>query len=77
MFTPATKTGRWKPSGGQTSTSVTTRTKKYAVKKAPKSMISDAMKRKMPSTGALTRELWCASGGPWCSWMSAACAVMR
>jgi hypothetical protein len=28
-------------------------------------MISDAMKSSIPSTDALTRELWCATGGPW------------
>jgi hypothetical protein len=35
------------------------------VKKAPKSIASDAMKRNMPSTVELTRELWFAIGGPW------------
>jgi hypothetical protein len=34
------------------------------VKNAPNSMISDAMKSSIPSTEALTRELWCAIGGP-------------
>jgi hypothetical protein len=28
VFTPATKTGRWKPSGGHVGASLTTRTKK-------------------------------------------------
>ncbi len=63
VFTPATNTGRWSPSVGQ-SVPLTTRTKKYAVKNAPKSMISDAMKRSIPSTRASTRELWLATGGP-------------
>jgi hypothetical protein len=43
---------------------LTTRTKKYAVKNAPKSMISDAMKSSIPRIDALTRELWFAIGGP-------------
>ncbi len=43
---------------------LTTRTKKYAVKNAPKSMTSDAMKRNIPSTRESTRELWLATGGP-------------
>ena len=43
---------------------MTTRTKKYAVKNEPKSMISDAMKSSIPSVRASTRELWCAVGGP-------------
>jgi hypothetical protein len=37
------------------------------VKKEPKSMISEAMKRNIPSVRASTRELWCATGG----WLSA------
>jgi hypothetical protein len=57
VFTPATKTGRWKPSGGHCVTSgLTTRTKKYAVKNAPKSMISDAMKSRIPRMTGLIRE---------------------
>jgi len=35
----------------------TTRSKKYTVKNEPKSMISDAIKRNMPSTAGETREL--------------------
>jgi NAD(P)-dependent dehydrogenase (short-subunit alcohol dehydrogenase family) len=35
----------------------TTRTKKYALKNEPKSMISDAMKRNIPRTAGVTREL--------------------
>ena len=66
VFTPATKTGRWNGGSGQARASgLTTRTKKYAVKNAPKSIASDAMKRNMPSTVASTRELWFAIGGPW------------
>src|SRR5512144_252021 len=36
-------------------------------------MISDAMKRNIPSVRASTRELWCATGG-WPAWASA-CAL--
>jgi hypothetical protein len=36
---------------------LTIRTKKKAVKNEPKSMISDAMKRYMPSVSGLIREL--------------------
>src|SRR5262245_53615272 len=36
---------------------LTTRTKKYAVKNEPKSMISDAMKRYIPSVSGFIREL--------------------
>jgi hypothetical protein len=36
---------------------LTTRMKKYAAKNEPKSMISDAMTRNMPSTLGDTREL--------------------
>ena len=68
VFTPATKTGRWKGGVGH-GVPAATRTKKYAVKNAPKSITSDAMKRKMPRIGASTRELRCAIGGPW--WASA------
>ena len=64
VFTPATKTGSWNGGGGH-GEPLTTRTKKYAVKNEPKSMISDAMKRNIPSTRASTRELWFAIGGPW------------
>jgi hypothetical protein len=63
VFTPATKTGRWKGGVGH-AVPAETRTKKYAVKKAPKSITSEAMKRKMPRIGASTRELRCAIGGP-------------
>jgi hypothetical protein len=34
------------------------------VKNEPKSMISDAMNRSIPSVAAFTRELWFAIGGP-------------
>ena len=60
---PATNTGSSNGGVGQ-GMPFTTRTKKYAVKNAPKSMISDAMKSSIPSTDELTRELWCAMGGP-------------
>ncbi len=64
VFTPATKIGSSNCFGGQ-SIPFTTRTKKYAVKNEPNSITSDAMKSSIPSTEALTRELWCATGGPW------------
>jgi hypothetical protein len=38
--------------------------KKYAVKKEPKSIASDAMKRNMPRTVDSIRELLFAIGGP-------------
>ena len=41
--------------------------KKYAVKKAPKIIISEMMNSSIPSVGASTREERCAAGGPWCS----------
>jgi hypothetical protein len=34
------------------------------VKNEPKSITSEAMKSSIPSTVELTRELWCATGGP-------------
>ena len=52
----ATKTGRWYGGVGH-GTPLTMRTKKYAVKNEPKSMISDAMKRYIPSVSGLIREL--------------------
>jgi hypothetical protein len=42
-------------------------------KNDPKSIVSEAMKRYMPSRRASTRELWCAAGG-W-SWCSCVCAT--
>src|SRR5262245_24403174 len=52
----ATKIGRWYGGVGH-GTPFTTRMKKYAVKNEPKSMISDAMKRNIPSTlGAIRDE---------------------
>ena len=56
MLIAATKTGRWYGGVGH-GIPLTTRTKKYAVKNEPKSMISDAMKRYIPSTSGLIREL--------------------
>ena len=44
---------------------LTTRTKKYAVKKAPNSIASEAMKRNIPSVAGSSRELRLAGGGPW------------
>ena len=64
VFTPATKTGKWYGSGGQwpVRSGLTTRTKKYAAKNEPKSMVSEPMKRSMPSVRGSTRELWFAGG---------------
>jgi hypothetical protein len=56
VLTVATNTGRWYGGVGQ-GVPFTMRTKKYAVKNEPKSMISDAMKRYMPSVSGLIREL--------------------
>ena len=56
VLTPATKTGSSNGGVGH-GMPLTTRTKKYAVKNEPKSMISDAMNSSIPSTDALTREL--------------------
>src|SRR5207248_8478645 len=70
VLIPATKTGSSYGGVGH-GVPAATRTKKYAVKNEPKSMISDAMKRNIPSVRASTRELWWAAGGPWAS----ACAL--
>ena len=56
VLTPATNTGSSKGGCGHGSP-FTTRTKKYAVKNEPNSMISDAMKSSIPSTEELMREL--------------------
>src|SRR5262245_62315564 len=64
VLTPATKTGRCSPGGGQ-GYSFTTRMKKYAVKNDPKSMISEPMKSSIPSTREAIREDTYAGGGPW------------
>jgi hypothetical protein len=66
VLTLATKTGNSYGGGGQTAgaSGLTTRTKKYAVKKAPKSIASEAMKRNMPSVVGSRRELRFAGGGP-------------
>ena len=56
MLTAATKMGRWYGGVGH-GTPLTTRTKKYAAKNEPKSMISDPMKRYIPSTSGFIREL--------------------
>jgi hypothetical protein len=52
----ATKTGMWNGGVGH-GVPLTIRTKKYAVKNEPNSMISEAMKRNMPSTPGVIREL--------------------
>ncbi len=65
VLMPATKTGRWYGGSGHGSASgFTTRMKKYIVKNEPNSIASEAMKRNIPSTVELTRELWFAIGGP-------------
>ena len=56
VLTNATKIGRWNGGVGH-AVPATTRTKKYAVKNAPKSMISEPMNRNIPSTLGDTREL--------------------
>src|SRR5947209_8104936 len=76
VFTPATASGTDVPGAGHGS-GFTTRMKKYAVKNAPKIMISDMMKRSIPSVGASTREERCAGGGPWCSAWAIDAASMR
>jgi hypothetical protein len=63
VLTPATSTGRWSPAAGH-GAPVATRMKKYAVKKDPKTITSEMMKSSIPSSGASTRELRFASGGP-------------
>ncbi len=63
VFTPATKTGTSMGGCGH-GIPLTTRPKNYAVKKAPNSLISAAMKSSIPSTEELMRELWFAIGGP-------------
>jgi hypothetical protein len=57
VLTPATATGSSKGSGGQAGGSTTTRRKKYDAKKAPKSMISETMKSRMPRVWRSIREL--------------------
>ena len=83
VFTVATKTGNSYGGGGHSAgaSGLTTRTKKYAVKNAPKSIASEAMKRNIPSVVGSSRELRFAGGGPWwpwssCSWSVSACALM-
>src|SRR5947209_16655199 len=66
VLTPATSTGRWVPGAGHGSPCAT-RMKKYAVKKAPKTMISEMMKSSIPSRLVSTRELRFAAGG-WAAW---------
>ena len=72
VFTPAMATGSSVPSAGH-SASFTTRMKKYAVKNAPKSMISEMMKSSIPRNWDSTRDDWLAGGGPWCSSWPCAC----
>src|SRR6202012_4407554 len=64
VLTPATASGSSVPCAGQ-GLWLTIRMKKYAVKNAPKIMISDMMKSSIPSVGACTPEDWGAGGGPW------------
>src|ERR1019366_4715690 len=63
VLKPATPTGIVVPGAGQGSPWAT-RMKKYAVKKAPKIMISEMMKISIPSVGASTIEERLASIGP-------------
>jgi hypothetical protein len=56
VFTPATNFGSSNGGSGHSAFPLT-RTKKYAVKNEPKSMISDAMKSSIPRTAGSTREL--------------------
>ncbi len=66
VLTLATKTGNSYGGGGQVdgASGLTTRTKKYAVKKAPNSIASEAMKRNMPSVAGSSRDERLAGGGP-------------
>ena len=77
VLTPATAFGSSKPSGGQGPSLATTRRKKYEAKNAPNSITSETMKSRIPSVWRSIRELWCASGGPWCSACSAWPRPMR
>src|SRR3954452_8190116 len=73
VLTPATATGRSLPSiGNHPPGSATIRMKKYAVKKAPKTITSEMMNNNIPSSAGSTRELRFAGGGPWWSWPCAA-----
>src|SRR6202161_3824322 len=56
VLKPATAIGSFVPGAGHGSPCAT-RMKKYAVKKAPKTMISEMMKSIIPSSDGLTREL--------------------
>src|SRR3954454_23817976 len=64
VFTNATATGSLWPSTGDHWSPFTTRMKKYAVKKAPKTITSEMMKSSIPSSCGSTRELRFAGGGP-------------
>jgi hypothetical protein len=66
VLTPATNFGNSYGGGGHVdgASGLTTRTKKYAVKKAPKSIASEAMKRNIPRVAGSSRELRLAGGGP-------------
>src|SRR5271165_884723 len=68
VLTPATWTGSVVPGAGHGSPDATLM-KKYAVKKAPKTITSEMMKRSIPSRCVSTRELWLAGGG-WTAWAS-------
>ena len=63
MLTPATATGRVVPGAGHGSP-YATRMKKYAVKKAPKTITSEMMKSSIPSSWGSTRELRLAERKP-------------
>src|ERR1700722_19214389 len=67
VLTPATSTGSVVPGAGHGSPCAM-RMKKYAVKKAPKTITSEMMKRSIPSSCGSARELTLAGGGPWWSW---------
>src|SRR5205814_3408156 len=64
VLTPATATGSSMPGAGHGSPAAT-RMKKYAVKKAPKTITSEMMKSSIHSSWGSTRELRLAGGGPW------------
>ena len=64
MLTPAIAFGSSVSSTGTTRPLATTRMKKYAVKKAPKTITSEMMKSSIPSSCGSTRERRFAGGGP-------------
>src|SRR3954454_629633 len=79
VLTPATATGSSLPSiGKHVWPSATILMKKYAVKKAPKTITSEMMNNNIPSSAGSTRELRLAGGGPWwsCPWAAIEAASM-